>query len=258
MGKFPFPSLYNGTGPGASDIMDKFAESESPKLKFNFFVRFEFRSDGEAVHSSSRGGGLNLVTNLLAIKHATRINPNIEYKDVNFYGYRTKVATKTEFGDLTLTFYDDSSNRSHTIIDAYMEAVSPLVNTGQLANVTGSSKNFLEERQTIGALRNGSELGIIDKIEIVHEGVNTLTKYRYANPKITTINTDDLDMTISDVNTISMTFTYDAYSVEKTDKPEVTPIDSSINGPLPDIGDFDTGIDIGLPGTGGPQGPILS
>lgn len=266
MSKFPFPSLYNGTGPGGSDILDKFAESESPKLKFNFFVRFSFRTnEGGPINESrsgSRGGGLSLATNLLAVKHATRINPTIEYADVNFYGYRTKVATKTDFGDVTLTFYDDSSNRTHTIIDTYMESVSPLVSTNQGGTGTSesqlSSRNYLEERQTIGALRNGSELGIIDKIEILHEGVNTLTTYRYANPKIRNIIADDLDMTISEVNTIAMTFTYDAYNVVKEDKPNIEPISSSINGPLPDADDVDSGIDPGLPGPGGPQGPVVT
>jgi len=228
MSKFPFPSLFDGTGPGASDILDKFATTESPKLKFNFFVKFTFRSDGEEVTQNNADGGLNLVTNLLPVKHSSRLNPNIEYTDVNFYGYRTKVATKTEFGNLSLSFYDDSSNRSHTIIDAYMEAVSPL------ASAPSSNASVLGERQTIGALRNGSELGIIDKIELVHEGVGTLTTYTYANPKIIDIAADDLNMTVSEASTIAITFTYDAYKVDKENKSQVTPDGSSINGPLPD------------------------
>lgn len=249
MSKFPFPSLYNGTGPGASDITDKFATTESPKLKFNFFVTFSFRSDGEEVQSIRAEGGRDLVTNQLPVKHATRINPTIEYTDVNFYGYRSKVATKTEYGDVTFTFYDDSSNRVHTIIDTYMEAVSPLVST------PSGNKSALEERQTIGALRNSSELGIINYIELLHEGVGSSTKYTYFNPKIKNIVADDLDMTISEVATIAMTFTYDTYRVDKI-RPSRTSVDGGSR--LPDADDFDSGLDSGLPGAGGPQGPILS
>ena len=208
MTKFPFPALYNGTGPaGVADIQDRFAQQDAPKLSFNYFVQFTFRSNSGDLFSKKALGGLSLQTNHLPVKQSSRIKPQIEYDDINFYGYRSKVAKKTTYGSYSLTFYDDSANRVHSIVDTYMEAVSPLT--------TRSSADDLKEYQTIGALKTGSEFGIIEKIELLHVSVNQQTKYKFYNPKISEIEADDLDMTKSEASSIKMTFTYDAYNVEK-------------------------------------------
>lgn len=205
--KFPFPALYNGSGPaGTADIQDRFAQDESPKLSFNFFVKFCFRSNNEDLDPKSLGE-LTLESNYLPVKQSSRIKPQIEYDDINFYGYRSKVAKKTTYGSYSLTFYDDSANRVHNIIDTYMEAVSPLT--------TRSSASDLDEYQTIGALKIGSEFGIIEKIELLHASINQQTTYKFYNPKISEIEADDLDMTKSETTSIKMTFVYDAYNVVK-------------------------------------------
>lgn len=201
------PILYDGgQGPGPGQhIQDKFASSESPKLKFNFFIKFEFRSNSPPGQSL---GGLTLESNYLAAKTSGRITPIINYKDVSYYGYRTKVATRTDFSVLNVTLYDDASQRSHSIIDAYMNAVSPLANAPGADAVRGLS--------TIGALENGSALGVIKKITLWHVAIggDKKTQYEFYNPKITNIIADELDMTASDVSTINMAFVYDGYKVQ--------------------------------------------
>lgn len=202
---FPYPALYNGIGEGAADIQDKFATTESPKLKFNHYVRFKFRSSSPGGESL---GGLSYRTNFLALRQTGRITPVIHYEDTNYYGYRTKVAVRTDYSAFNMTLYDDSANRAHSIIDAYMEAVSPLANAPSAVGTQGL--------QTITALENGSQLGIIEKIEVLHTSINQNTKYTLFNPKITNILLDELDMTASDVTSITMSFVFDGYRVDKT------------------------------------------
>lgn len=206
MANFPYPNLFNGLFEGSSDINDKFASTESPKLKFNFFVAFTFRSNSPGLQSL---GGLSLTSNWLALKQTGRITPVINYTDVNYYGYRTKVATKTDFSVLNISMYDDSMNRAHSIVDTYMEAVSPLTTRENAVDV--------KDYQTIGVLQQGSEMGIIQHIDVLHTSIRENTLYRFHNPKITNILTDELDMTTSDTATISMSFTFDGYKVTKTD-----------------------------------------
>lgn len=201
---FPYPNLFPGTGDGSSDIQDKFASSDSPKLKFNYFVRFHFRY---ATPPRESLGHTTLKSNYLALKQTGRITPVIQYADVNYYGFRTKVATKTDFSVLNMTLYDDSANHAHSIVDSYMEAVSPLT--------TSESANRVENLQTIGALQDSSELGVIREIEILHTSLNQNTQYRFYNPKITNILMDELDMTVSDTTNITMSFVYDGYKVDK-------------------------------------------
>jgi len=201
-----FPILYDKGLYGAPSIQDKFASNEAPKLKFNFFLKFEFRSINPGRQTS---GELNLETNYLPIKTSGRITPVITYKDVNFYGYRSKVATRTDFSVLNVTLYDDTSNRSHSIIEAYMNAVSPLANAG------GPERSTLSTLSTIGELDNGSELGVIKKITLLHVGNGgaSRTQYEFFNPKISNIIADELDMTASEVSLINMAFVYDGYKI---------------------------------------------
>jgi hypothetical protein len=202
---FPYPNLFDGTLDGTTDINDKFASTESPKLKFNYFTRFIFRQNTPDRQSL---GGLTLDSNWLALKQTGRLTPVINYQDVNYYGFRTKVATKTDYSVLNMTMYDDSANRAHSIVDAYMQAVSPLA---QEAPNPNSVTNF----QTIQALENGNELGVIEEINVLHTSINQDTIYRFYNPKITNILMDELDMTVSDASTITMSFVYDGYQVFK-------------------------------------------
>jgi len=196
--------LYHGTKI-VPDIKDRFASSESPKLKFNFFVKFEFRSNSPQRESL---GGLSLETNYLAVKSAGRISPVINYYDVNYYGFRTKVATRTDFTTFNLTLYDDSSQRSHSVVDAYMKAVSPLADA--------PDADLVRELTTVQALEEGSELGIIKKMTLLHvaQGGKKKTQYQFFNPKITNIIADELDMAASDPAFLNITFVYDGYRVD--------------------------------------------
>lgn len=203
--KFPYPVL-NGQGTLTPTIKDRFATDDAPKLKFNHFAQFKFRSPLSGSVPRESRGGLTLQSNFLPLKQTGRINPIINYADVNYYGFRTKVATKTDFSTFNMTLYDDSANRTISIVKAYMEAVSPIVNA--------SNANDIETRQTIGALENASRLGVIEEITVKHTSWKLETIYHFYNPKITNIMTDELDMTVTDVANISMTFVFDSYNIE--------------------------------------------
>jgi hypothetical protein len=204
---FPYPNLFDGTLDGSTHINDKFASTEPPKLKFNYFVKFYFRPP-YSVDSQSQGG-LDLKTNFLAVKQMGRLTPVVNYQDVNYYGYRTKVATKTDYSVINMTLYDDSMNRAHTIVDTYMKAISPLAGEAD-------SGDRVEKFQTIQALESAAHLGVIEKIELLHTSVQKNTTYKFLNPKITNVLMDELDMTVSDVANITMSFIYDGYKIEES------------------------------------------
>lgn len=189
-------------GGGEGQIPDKFTTTESPKYKFLFFVKFTFRT-ASPIHS----GTDELTTNAFAVKQAGRPTPVITYQDANYYGYRTKVATKVDFTTINLSFFDDSSNRSHSVFDSYINAVSPIVSI--------NDANNLFDSQTIGALPDGAELGPIKHIEVIHgyKGPSRTT-YKFLNPKITNVMLDELDMMGSEVSGVTLTFNYDAFNIE--------------------------------------------
>lgn len=227
---------------------DDFAGSDHPKYKFNYTLSFDFRntiktgifnsanSIGDAIAST----GSDIMAGVaFGLKTASRPNPSVIYQDVNFYNYRTKVATKVDFGTITVVFYDDVNNRVHDIFAAYLKSISPIANiaNGDIAtdfDFLGTSPEvFAVDVSSLTALDNNEKAGLIKSLTITQhlplqyqtinnsEGntiqnvIHPAVQYIFFNPKILNMTLDDLDMTANDVSTASMTFTYDSVYMNK-------------------------------------------
>lgn len=197
-----FAILSNDTGVGKK-IKDGFANNETPKYKFNFFVKFNFRTSPPA-----HEGGLSIEDNEFAIKQMGRPSPIIQYADINYYGFRTKVATRTDFGVFNMTFYDDGPGRAHDVFETYMSTISPIVNESSADGITDS--------QTIGFLPDFTELGPLKNITLIHKHLGKKTEYVFQNPKITNFLLDELDMTQSEVTSVNMAFVYDSFHIAES------------------------------------------
>ncbi len=263
-------------------VADDFAGAGAPKYKFNYTVEIVYGGKMNDNLPSTQKNSTVKVTNLtndvsqdfnsgdlqevsvfskntspsplegseemgkieFALKTATRPQPTVNFVDVNFYNYRTKIATKMEYGQLTITLYDDIRNRAHDIFDLYLKSVSPIANVDangafffQTNAVTGNmgSTGFQVDPSSIGKLEEIDSAGLISSIIINHQlpldySTSSVTgggallssqiphmiiKYHFMNPKIITMALDDLDMTQSDINTLTLTFVYDSVYIEK-------------------------------------------
>lgn len=191
------------------DIGDDFGGKDRPKLKFNFTISFEWTDMFEAYAGDDDPYAISF-----GVKQITRPNPNIMYEDINYYNFMTKVATRMDFGVTTVTLYDDRNNKAHNIFKNYIEAVSPLANNersaAQILHQAGQSTSA-----SIGALTPAAVNGPIKSIRVTHflDHTGNRVLYDYLNPKIQNVALDELDMTQSDVNTITFTFIYDTYKV---------------------------------------------
>ena len=120
-------SFRAGVSNTEAGVVDHFSQIKRPKLKFNFTVSFKFREPililGNKPDNSMMEDELTF-----ALKQASRPNPTIVYQDVNYYNYRTKVATKVDYGALNLTLYDDVENFGHNIYEQYLKTISPIAN----------------------------------------------------------------------------------------------------------------------------------
>lgn len=181
-----------------------FASSAHPKLKFNFTVDFSFRS------SVVGTGKMELLD--LPVKTASRPQQSFALTEVNFYNYRTKVATRTENGTGTIVMYDDAEGRAHGIYTKYMNLINPISNIGNnrevIKNPLGTPFGQLS---SLGPMPENPN-GIFDTISVYHfyvdKGRVYRTEYRYINPQVEQFELDELSMSESDVNTISLTFSY--------------------------------------------------
>lgn len=253
--------LNDNIAPGietinSAKIPDGMADGEAPKLKFNYTVEIQFR---ERVFDGDTGkiGHEDPYQNKFAILKATRPQPTINYQKVNFYNFRTNVATNIDYGTINLVFYDDAANRAHDIFENYMSLVSPVFNwrspsranamdkfgqgpqsaSPNSTNLTGPNGEPIlptvnasaEHTASLGSIPHRH--GPIRTIRVFHTytikpagandpDVETIV-YTYLNPKITNIVLDELDMSQSAVNTVDLTFNYDSVFVtRKTESSE--------------------------------------
>jgi hypothetical protein len=202
----PTWKLTKGVGP--SDTADNFGGADQPKVKYFYTVEFGF---GRGVNHDPGSDQLQSIS--FACKQATRPTVNINYTDINFYNYRTKVGTRVDYGVVTLTFYDDNNNKAHDMFQNYLNFISPISNTSR------ESAGSLETLRpaTHGSLQNTH--GPLSYITVNHhyskDGSERKVKYNYLNPKIQNATLDELDMTQSDTNSVTITFVYDAVNIEK-------------------------------------------
>lgn len=202
---------------GVMTTANTLAGDGAPKLKFMFTAEFAFR---ESLGGADRGSRrLNLVK--YDLKSATRPNVSVNQEDVNYYNYRTKVATRVSYGTIKLTFYEDCFNTSNDLLWNYIKSISPIASyAGESINTT---LDVDQQASSVGPLADTD--GPIQWLKLHHHYVRTtgarnagktegrVTTYKCLNPKIESIEMDDLDMSSSEASTISVTFTIDGVVV---------------------------------------------
>jgi hypothetical protein len=235
---------------------DDLAGDASPKYKFNFTISFDFRTtlldklknlafDKDARISQ---GADTMGDMAFGLKSANRPNPTVNYVDINIYNYMTKVATKVDYGQITVSFYDDINHRAHDIFAAYLNALSPISNISAVENaanfdiISYDPEDYHTPADAKGqnpaapnvasmqVLTQDERLGLIRKITLTQHLSGTAAggdadtdysngdwsmQYIFYNPKMVSVALDDLDMTANDVSTVGMTFTYDAVYMKK-------------------------------------------
>jgi hypothetical protein len=224
-------------GGADKHIADDFAGLQSPKLKFNFTMSITYAG------MSAETGEDDPYEISFGIKQITRPAPNVMYEDVNFYNFMTKVATKVDFGVVTVTLYDDRDNKAHSIFKNYMEAISPITKkTRDAAPLL--DKNGQIDSGSLGALPSeGARNGVISNLRVNHiiDWNGKTVIYDFLNPKVQNVTLDELDMTQSDVSTITFTFIYDSYHVETVSGSEGAVIEDFVGPPRFGGGDRDVG-----------------
>lgn len=202
-----------GEDTGGADYIDSDMVGDSPvKLGFLFTVEFEKRAD----INLNILGSADLEKMQYDLKSASRPSITINQEDVNYYGYRTKVSTRMNYGTIQLVFYEDALNRSSSLLWKYINEISPISNTQISPLSTSKETNIPEEHKTIGPIgRTGADArdGIFKSLTLHHhypvsQGRGR-TVYTCFNPKLESATYSDFDMTHSEASTITLTFTID-------------------------------------------------
>lgn len=198
--------------PGTVIADNRLLTSEHPKLKFNFTMEIEYRADIDPKGSSTMAG----LT--IPLKSITRPAVTANMVDLNFYNYRTKTPTKMDYGTVTVVLYDTPDESvSHEIMQELLREMSPI------SRVDVFDKTLIDDPTSVpfGAMSSlgamESRMGPVRVLKVYHHyvinGVHRYTGYAYLNPKLSSTDLGELNMSESDVTLVSMTFTYDGYTV---------------------------------------------
>ncbi len=215
-----------------------------PKYKFLFVVQFITASGYENLDTILRGMAF-------VVKKSTRPKVTYQTEPVNFYNFRSKLITKAEFEEMTMSFHDDILNNTTNFYTAYVSAMSPIANLTPAQSPTGGSfeqmgMNFTDNTQqaqssevpitinsyaaSTGPLSNDNKQSIFKEILLYHifNYGQQVTVYHFLNPRITQLAPDDVDMSVgSEGNELSITFSYDSVYVETKTMAE---LDSTFRG----------------------------
>lgn len=210
-----------GATPYAMDLI-----RYAPKHKFLFVVQFEFTEPYSDMNKNDMA---------FVVQTATMPNIQFEYDDVNMYNFHTQVIKKVTFNPMSMTFLDDDRNQATLFYTNYLKAYSPIANmhfSQKIHNHNVYEESGMQYGNTHGqiypgpistnaysasrGLLNGDQKNMIKQITLFHiyrQG-RLMNIHKFYNPKMTTMNADDLDM--SDGGTpakVNLEFMYDGYFV---------------------------------------------
>ncbi len=205
--------------------------ARAPKYKFLFLVQFVTASGYESLDPIMRGMAF-------VVKKSTRPKITFQTEPVNYYNFRTKVITKTEFEEMTMSFHDDILNNTTQFYTACINAMSPITNLSPSQSPTGGSfeqlgMDFNSHTQTslsvetpifvnnyaasTGPLSKDNKQNLFKEIILYHifDNGTQVTVYHFLNPKVTQLVPDDVDMSMgTEGNELSMNFQYDSVYIE--------------------------------------------
>lgn len=255
--------------------------ARAPKYKFLFVVQFV----PEAGYSPLGGQAYGPLDMAFVVKRSTRPNLRYQSEDVNYYNFRTKVITRTEFEEMTMSFHDDTMNFGTQFYKSYMQAMTPITNLETVdSNLMESSGMNFGATQTynqildqipadVGAASHGTLADdakqIFKEIVLYHlfDNGNRMNVYRFFNPRINQLQLDDLDMSVgTEGSEISMSFVYDSvfidpdvsvadnggkYNLAQTQRGAVYPLRSNADGTNVPLAGIDPYGSVATSGSGG-------
>jgi len=222
--------------------MDLASWQNSHKHKFLFVTEIKIHPHYVGIADMTRFA--------LLTQTASRPKMKFEHQEYNEYGIRKGVLTKTIFEPINLSFIDDNQNSVMQFFTNVLKLMSPITNIdeaklidsrqydfktahGSLTNISASPRGINVQERTTGNYRPNvyaqssgypgeplaqsktsaeSATSIFESVKIHHihlfgEGVNTFT---FKNPRLLSMDFDDLDMASSDdIATLKMSFGYD-------------------------------------------------
>lgn len=218
------PRVLCTASPYAVDLIEM-----GVKLKDLFVVEFKFYPDYQ---------NLLEVEPSFIVKTADRPSITFEHEDINMYNFKTKIARKSTFSPIVMTFHDDEQNRAVAFYNAVQRFMAPITNNVSPALYEHSGMEFEDILKTttvgydsptqgipyytqsasVGPLI-GSRTSVIESINLYHvyRGGKRVNRYTYHRPRIVSMSLDQLDMSSPDTSELRFEFVPDNVEIINND-----------------------------------------
>ena len=240
-----------------------------PKLKFMFYVDFMLKPEFSELANEEWAKNMSFMA-----KAVDRPKLTFEFEDINQYNFKTKVVKSTKTEDVSITFYDDSSN---SVIDFFRFVLSmfqPItrrantmssdMTTGNLLMLDGHGMTFSGDTHATNdyshrAAVNTDNGQIFQVIKITqtyivptNDGAARQISYLYVNPTISSIELNDLSAEdSSNACEVILKFSYDAIVIPNAEEL------ANPRNPMPNVGgvvsDFSIASNSSMAGHADPQ-----
>jgi hypothetical protein len=168
--------------------------THQPKFKFLFKIQFKGFGDTPFYYY---------------VQRCDKPKIQFQHQDVNYYNFRTKVLTQTQFLPLTVTFYDEIGNSINQFFVQYMKKAS-----GQGGGSWGTATGFGSSSSTKPYTNSGYSHGKEIIIEQIFANGLLSNRFKFKNPRIESFDFDDLNIEDNGVNVMTCSFHYDALECE--------------------------------------------
>lgn len=168
-----------------------------PKFKFLFKVSFK----------GFTGGGRGEFSYF--VHRCDKPKVRFNHTEVNYYNFRTKVLTSTQFDPLTFTFLDEIGNSVNSFFALYLAGRS------QQGNGKASIQGGTEYSSTIPYDNGYSDGATVEIQQIFGNGVAT-NIFTLINARIDAMEFDELSMELTAGSMLTCTVSYDAISCKTT------------------------------------------
>jgi len=144
------------------------------------------------------------------VKSATKPKVKMVHQDVNYYNFRSKVLTQVTFDPMTIVLWDEIGNSVNKFFATYLSTVS-----GQGSGNWGTEKSF-DSKNSSSSSKSYRNQGFGDPvlatviIEQVFANGTKSNRFIFKNARIESMDLDDLTMDSSEMNSLAITFNYDA------------------------------------------------
>jgi hypothetical protein len=206
------------TSPYAMDLVGL-----APKYKFLFLVQFIPYSGYETLETKDFA---------FVVKKSSRPSTKFIMDDVNYYNFRTKVTTRVEQEEMTMSFHDDIKNSAMVFYNTYRNAMSPITNMDHNTFFTAPEESGMDfttstiladsPKDAINMQFNRysasrgplleDNMNVFREIKLYHiyDYGRMANIYQFLNPRITAMDLDEVDMSAgTEGNEVSIKFNYD-------------------------------------------------